>query len=333
MDTEGTHERLNDLFGEDHPRTLLAAANLAVSLRLVGDCSGRRTWIAETLATMTAHIFGPEHPPTLLTTNALAQDLRETGEFGQSVAMLRTTMRRYRELIGDRTLEALRIAKSLAVSLRRAGQRDEARELVTQTCMLFDQFFPDTPDAVAAALERASCLSATGEKVEARDQALAILESQRRALGPAHPYTLAAASNLSSYHRGLGDLDAAHSLGEATLSELTTALGEDHPFVLCCWVNVANMFGDLGRVAEAEVLERATVDRLQQRLGQAHPDTLACQSNLAITLQALGHSTEATKLRRATIDALVRTLGEDHPSVRNAQDGRRLNRDLEPQPI
>ena len=114
---------------------------------------------------------------------------------------------------------------------------------------------------------------------------------------------------------------------------MTTALGEDHPFVLCCSVNVANMFGDLGRVAEAEVLERATVDRLQQRLGQAHPDTLACQSNLAITLQALGHSTEATKLRRATIDALVRTLGEDHPSVRNAQDGRRLNRDLEPQPI
>jgi MinD-like ATPase involved in chromosome partitioning or flagellar assembly/tetratricopeptide (TPR) repeat protein len=331
MDQE-THERLKDLFGEDHPRTLLAAANLAVSLRLVGDCFTALDLDRETLATMTA-VFGPEHPSTLLTASALGQDLRETGNFEQSVATLRTTARRYGELLGEKTLEALRITKSLAVSLRRAGYRDEAFELVTQTCEWYDQLFRDTPDAVAASLELASCMSAVGEKYEARDRALSILESQRQALGPDHPYTLAAATNLSSYMRGLGDLETARSLGEATLNDLVGALGEDHPYVLCCAVNVANTLGDLGHFVDAERLERANLRLLTEKLGPTHPDTLACQSNLAITLQAQGRAEEAAKLRKSTTDALKRTLGDGHPSVRSAQEGVRLNRDLEPQPI
>ena len=327
-----TYERLRELFGEDHPRTLLAANNLAVSFRLVGDSFRARELDRATLTTREA-VLGADHPYTLLSALWLAQDLREAGEFEPSVIMLRNILRRYREVLGDKTLDALRIAKSLAVSLRRAGQREEARELVAQTCALYDQNFPNTPDAVAASLELASCLSAMGEKVEACELTTAILEGQRRALGPGHPYTLATATNLSSYLRAIGDLEGAYSLGEATMRELTTALGENHPFVLCCSVNVANALGDLGRLIEAETLERATLERLRGRMGPLHPDTLAVQSNLAITLRAQGRVDEAAKLRESTIEAMMRTLGKNHPAVKSAQDGARLNRDLEPQPI
>jgi tetratricopeptide (TPR) repeat protein len=326
------YERLKDLLVEDDPRLLSAANNLAVSYRLVGDCFSARELDQTTLDRRRA-VLGPDHPDTLLSASYLAQDLREAGIFATSVTMLRTTLQRYSDRIDDKTLEALRIAKSLAVSLRRAGERTEARELARQTCALFDEKFPETPDALAARIELASCMSAVGQKEEAQETARQVLDTQRSLLGLDHPYTLLVATNLSSYLRGTGQVDEAHEIGERARTGLVQTLGADHPYVLCCAVNVANALADMNRLDEAEQLEQATLRQLQRVLGEAHPDTLACQSNLAITLRAQGKSAEADTLYQDVLAALVRTLGTSHPSVAAAQEGVRLNRDLESQPI
>jgi hypothetical protein len=326
------HERLKDLLGKDHPRTLSAANNLAVSLRLVGDFKTARRLDETTLETR-KKVLGADQPETLHSNACLAQDLREAGEFSKSADILWETLQRYRELLGDKTLEALRMAKSLAVSLRRAGRREEAREIVLRICSLYEATFPETPDARAASLEQASCLSAMGEKDSARTLAEIIFEGQKQTLGERHPYTLAAAANLSSYLRGTGDRRGAYALGSATLRLLRETLGEKHPFALACAVNVANALADLGRHADAEKLERATLALLSERMGPRHPDTLACQSNLCITLNARGHTAEAEELRKRTVEAFEKALGGSHPSVADAQQGVRLNRDLEPQPI
>ena len=326
------HERLKDLLDEDNPRLLAAANNLAVSYRLVGDCFSARDLDRATLDARRA-VLGSDHPDTLLSASYLAQDLREAGDFATSVTMLRTTLRRYTDLLGDSTLEALRMTKSLAVSLRRAGERTEARERAAQTCQLYDKLFPDTPDAIAARLELASCMSALGEKEEAREAVRQILDQQRALLGPDHPYTLVVAANLSSYLRGTGHAADACEIGEQARRGLVRSVGEAHPYTLCCAVNLANSLGDLGRLAEAERLERDTLRHLRQVLGDRHPDTVACQSNLAITLRAQGNATEAAELLNDAIATLIQTLGESHPSVASAQEGVRLNRDLEHQPI
>lgn len=327
-----THERLKDVFNENHPRTLSAANNLAVSFRLVGDCFSARDLDEATLAARTT-VLGADQPDTLLSTAYLAQDMREAGSFEQSVTMLKDALQRYHELLGDETLDALRIGKSLAVSLRRAGRREEASELVLHICNLYDEVFPESPDAIAASLEQASCLFAIGEKESARELAGSILRNEARTLGPNHPYTLAVATNLSSYLRGTDDPRAAYELGKNTLDELKTALGESHPYVLSCAINVANALSDLGRFAEAEELERNTLILLQRRLGETHPDTLACQSNLSITLQAQGRADEARRLRERAVEVLMGTLGDGHPAVTSASQGIRLYQDLESQPI
>ena len=317
-------------------RTILARCRWPTTLRcayrLVGDYSSARRLDTATLAARTA-VLGPDQPDTLLSTAYLAQDMRETGNFDESVWMLRATLQKYRELLGDKTLDSLRIAKSLAVSLRRAGHREEARVLALMTCDLYDKTFPQSPDAISASLEQASCLFAVGQKESARELARRILKNEERTLGPDHPYTLAVAANLAGYLRSTENPKDAYSLGHSTLRKMRSKLGKSHPFALSCAVNVANALSDLGRLKKAEALERDTLGRFRRRLGENHPDTLICQSNLATTLLGMGRREEAARLRESTVEAMARTLGEDHQLVASVRDGERLSRDLESQPI
>ncbi len=326
-----TYERLV-LLDARHPRTLSAANNLAVSCRLVGDFRRARELDTNTLAARAA-LLGPDQPDTLLSTAYLAQDLREAGDFRQSAELLKETLDKYERLIGGKTLEALRIAKSLAVSLRRAGHREEARRIALATCSVYELEFPETPDALAASLEQASCLSAVGAKDRARVLAESVFEKQRDTLGESHPYTLAVATNLSSYLRGTGHLWRAGELGESTLRRLRETLGDRHPFFLSCAVNVANALADLRRVDEAASLEEETLEALRSILGPEHPDTLACKANLSISREDQGQFAEAAELRSQAVTALRKILGDSHPSVADVQRGKRLNRDLESQPV
>lgn len=85
-----TYERFKEQFGEDYPRTLMAAHNLASSLRLVDDCFAARTLDEETLDRR-RQVLGREHPYTLYSASDLAHDMRAVGAFRESVDLLRDT--------------------------------------------------------------------------------------------------------------------------------------------------------------------------------------------------------------------------------------------------
>jgi hypothetical protein len=328
---QDTYDRLKEIFGEDYPRTLVAANNLAVSLRLVGACYVARDLDRETLERRMS-VLGRNHPYTLFSSANLARDMREAGDFIQSVDLLRATYRAYQDVLGDNALETLRTAKSLAVSLRKAGFREEAKQLAVDTSARYARHFADSPDAVAADLELACCLSALGDKNTALGRTEQILITHRESLGADHPYTLGIASNLVVLMRTAGDADEAYELGARTLDKLRATLGNSHPFTLSCAVNVANCLADLERYAEADDLEVDTIAKLTSVLHANHPDTLACRSNHAITLDALERPQEAEDLRQEVTDAFIRRFGEDHPNVEDSRTSQRLNRDLEPQP-
>ena len=62
------------------PSALSAANNLAVDLRLVGDCFRARDIDLDTLS-QRERVLGPDHPNTLHSASMLARDLREAGEY------------------------------------------------------------------------------------------------------------------------------------------------------------------------------------------------------------------------------------------------------------
>ncbi|MER5884982.1 FxSxx-COOH system tetratricopeptide repeat protein [Streptomyces sp. NPDC001941] len=320
-------------FGDNHPRTLMAANNLAIDYRLTGDSETARRLDEETVERRST-LLGPDHPFTLTTKGHLARDLRELGEYGESVRVLREVVEAFERVLTADVPEALRTAKSLAVSLRKAGHPHEAKRLTESTYDRYrERYGTKAPDALACGLNLAADFSAMGDKQAALDLALPILEQYRETLGASHPFTLACRNNVTIYQRGLGDAAAAAEACEQIRAELERTLGAGHPYALSCALNLANAYGDMGRADLAEHWERTVLAALTERHGPHHPDALVCQGNLAITLRALGREDEARLLRAKVLETTTRQLGVDHPITEACRDWRRLNRDLEPQPV
>jgi Tetratricopeptide repeat/TIR domain/NB-ARC domain len=326
-----TYAALQDLYGEDHPRTLMAANNLAVSYRSLGQFDQALELNRDTLERRQAAL-GEKHPYTLFSAANLAVDLRETGSYEESVTRLRATYEAYLDVLGDQLPDPLRAAKSLAVSLRRAGHAGEALKLAEGTYDRYRQYYPDLPDAVAADAEVAVCLWAVGDSVAARDRSRRTLRVLRAVLGEEHHYGHLLHNNLAVFLHEMGDLESARDLGAVTLAKLRATFGDDHPFALAGALNLANCLADLGENEQAAALETTAVAELTRRLGATHPDTLAARCNRTISLRALGRTTEAMTERREVITLISHRLGDGHPDVIAARGGRRLARDLEPQP-
>jgi hypothetical protein len=328
-----SYDSLVELYGEDHQLTLRAANNVGLTLRASGDCFGAREIDRKTL-TNRQQVSGADHPWTLLSALNLGRDLRESGDFAESIAVLRATLDRYCRALGPEYPDALRTASSLAISLRKSGQHEEARRISAD---LLDQYSalysPDHPDALACTLNLACDLSALDRPSEALELSERTTDGYLHRFGPDHQYTLVSANNRSLYLRQLGRIEEGLQSAEITLEKLRSAFGEEHPMCLSCALNTANARADNGDLAGAEALERRTLDSFQRVLGAGHPDTLFCACNLAVTLRALGQTDEAQELMRRSLADLERVLGVGHPHLDYPRRWRRINRDLEPQPV
>jgi MinD-like ATPase involved in chromosome partitioning or flagellar assembly/tetratricopeptide (TPR) repeat protein len=330
---QDTYDRFRELFGEDHPSTLAVANNLAVTYRLVGDFLTARQVDDDTLARRRA-VLGTEHPDTLFSAAAVAYDLREGGALQESVELYRTAYEAYCGVLGEDHVESLRAGQGLAISLRKLGHAIEAEGLaedIYERCAR--NYGRDSADSRSFGLTLACCRASLDDLPHARDLTAEILEACRRHLGDEHPTTLLAASNLAAYLRGVGDVSEARALAERTHAEMAQKLGDDHPSALCCAINLANCQADLGQTGGAIALQRRTFEMLKAKLGPRHPDTLACAANLAVTLREAGQMDEAEQLRDRTLEELGGTLGESHSAAISLREWRRVDRELEPQPI
>ncbi|TKK89312.1 tetratricopeptide repeat protein [Herbidospora galbida] len=327
-----TYELWRELYGEDHNKTLNAANNLAVSYRLIGDCFSARDLDEDTYERM-KQVLGPLHPNTLSTAQNLARDLREVGDYHESAEWLATTIGAYKDALSDDDIELLRAEKSLSVSLRKAGRQEEAFVIAERVAERFQRRYPSHPETPAALLELASCRSALEDKAGAYELAEVTRQRYAELFWAGHPYARVAANNVAIYLRALGRPEDALRLGEETLEAFRHHLGPNHPFALTCMINVANCRSDLGDHQRAEAHFRESREGLVKTLGERHPDTIVCQADLAITLLESGRTAQAGELQARTLDAMAARLGDAHPLIASLKSWKRINRDLEPQPI
>ena len=109
LDEDTLASRRRDL-GEDHPDTLAAASNLAVSLRAAGEYQAARELDEDTLARR-RRVLGEDHPDTLASADGLAVSLRAVLGHPGTVTS----------------------ARSLAASVGHPGEYQAARELDEDT--------------------------------------------------------------------------------------------------------------------------------------------------------------------------------------------------------
>ena len=169
LDEDTLARRRRDL-GEDHPDTLAAASNLAVSLRAAGEYQAARELDEDTLARR-RRVLGEDHPDTLTSADGLAVSLRAVGGYTGTLIS----------------------ASNLAAGIGHSGEYQAARELGEDTLARRRRVLgEDHPDTLAAAFQLVCALTELGEHHAARELNDDIIARRRRVLGDDHPETIMA---------------------------------------------------------------------------------------------------------------------------------------------
>ncbi|WP_368396356.1 tetratricopeptide repeat protein [Streptomyces sclerotialus] len=304
--------------GPDHPDTLTARSNLAVSYSDAGRFQEALALCEGVLADR-ERVLGPDHPDTLIARNNLALAYGDVGRTREAVELGERVLADRERVLGPDHPDTLIARSNLAVSYGDAGRAAEALEL--REGVLADRervLGPDHPDTLSARNNLAVSYGEAGRTPEALELYERLLVDSERLLGSDHPDTLNARSNLALGYSEAGRAGEALELCEGVLADRERLLGLDHPDTLNARHNLALFYSDVGRTREAvELGERVLVDS-ERLLGPGHPDTISVRSNLAISYFEAGRAGEALELRERVLADRERVLGPDHPDTLRA---------------
>ena len=204
--------------GDDHPKTLTAAAGLGFDLHTLGEYGQARTLDADTLA-RSRRVLGDDHLDTLDAALNFALDLRALGDLEEARTLDEDTLTRSRRILGEDHPWTLTSASNLAGDLRALGRHEEARTLVEDILTRRRRILGDDhPHTLLMTRYLFADMRALGEHEEARILAEDTLTRSRRVLGDDHPDTLWSASNLVLDLRALGE----HEQADALEQEIST---------------------------------------------------------------------------------------------------------------
>jgi len=224
---ERAHQLYREMLGDDHPRTLTAAHNLAFNLSKLGDYERSRD-LAEDTLTRYRRVQGEDHPDTLFLASNLAIVLSALGEHQQARDLAEDTLTR-RRVQGEDHPSTLTAAGNLAYMLHELGEHQQARDLAEDTLTRSRRVGgEDHLNTLRWASILAHVLGELGEYGRARDLADDTLTRYRQLVGEDHPDTLGSAHSLAFYLRMLGEYRRARDLAEDTLTRSRRVLGEDH---------------------------------------------------------------------------------------------------------
>jgi len=176
---EKTARHSNDIHGPDHPGTLTARNNLAVSYGDAGRVEEALN-LGERVLADRERILGDDHPDTLSARNNLAVSYRGAGRVEEALNLRERVLADYERILGDDHPATLDARNNLANSYRGAGRVEEAlnlreRVLADRERILGDDH-PDTltarnnlahaRDAAAAAQQPDTATSAGGAEIQ-----------------------------------------------------------------------------------------------------------------------------------------------------------------------
>jgi tetratricopeptide (TPR) repeat protein len=218
--------------GEEHPETLTAMNNLAVTLWQMGDLPGARD-MQEAVLTIRRRVLGEEHPDTLISMGNLAETLRQMGDLPGARAMHEAALTAHRRVQGEEHPDTLISMGNLALTLWQMGDLPGARAmqevvLTTRRRVLGEEH----PATLISMGNLAATLRQMGDLPGARAMQQAVLTTSRRVLGEEHPDTLRSMHNLAVTCYDLGRLQDAQTLMQQAYQGFCRVLGPEHPHTL-----------------------------------------------------------------------------------------------------
>jgi tetratricopeptide (TPR) repeat protein len=213
----------------DHPWTLRAGKELAISLRRTGE-SPEDERLARDILKRSQEVLGQDHPDTLAAATCLANTLRTAGELEEAVTITEDTMARYPQVLNADHPYIHAGAGNLALLRRLQGDAVSARQInEASLAALQAKLGRDHDYTLIVAINLASDLAALGETHAARMLGEDTFTRLRAIFGNDNPVTLGCAAHLAVDLRGDGAGEEATRLAQDTFERFASFYSEDHP--------------------------------------------------------------------------------------------------------
>jgi serine/threonine protein kinase len=235
------------------------------------------------------------------------------GLYGQSETLLRRSLEIQQRVLGKDRAVTLKTQNELAVTLDKAGKRDEAEAMIRDDYERSRKAFgPKDPMTIKALGNLGAVLTDEGKFTEAEKALRDALGVAEQVIGAGAPDTRKYRFNLALVLGDLGELAEAEKVTREELEHDQATLGADHPETLDAMNNLAALLSDDGKPAEAEKIEHELVATQLRVHGPEHPDTLRAIDNLAGHISDQGRYEEAEKMQREALELERRVLGAEN---------------------
>ena len=277
--------------GPDHPETIAARANLAVSYHAAGHKAAAVT-LFESVVADRERLLGPEHPDTIAARANLAASYGSTGRTAEAITIGEKVVFDRERLLGPEHPDTIAARANLAASYGSTGRTAEAITIGEQVVSDRERLLgPEHPDTIAARANLAVSYHAAGRTAEAITIGEQVVSDRERLLGAEHPDTIAARANLAASYDAAGRTAKASALLEKVVSDCEHLLGPEHPDTVAARGMLAASYGSGGRMAAAITMRERVVSDCERLFGPEHPDTVTARTALAASYQSAGRTT------------------------------------------
>ncbi|KAF8518814.1 hypothetical protein BU17DRAFT_90584 [Hysterangium stoloniferum] len=312
-------ENREQILGTEHPDTLVARGNLAMTYRRLGKWTDAEQLSVQVLEA-SEQILGNEHSGTLIVRANLAVIYNHLGRWADAEQLQLQVLEASEKIQGMEHPHTLTARANLAGTYRQMGRWTDAEQLEVQVLEAREQILgTEHPDTLTARANLAATYGQLGRWTDAEQLEVQVLVASEQILGTEHPDTLRVRANLAVTYHHLGRWTDAEQLEMQVLEASEQIRGMEHPHTLTARANLASTYCQLDRWTDAEQLQVQVLDAREQILGTEHADTLKARGNLASTYHKLGKLTDAEQLEVQVLEAMERILGTKHPDTFTAR--------------
>jgi serine/threonine protein kinase len=295
-------EARTQIYGYDHPETVVARRALALSLNEQSRDLEAEKELRE-IVKLDEKMLGPENPETLRSRDDLSAVLREY-KAAEALIENQQILKLREKVLGPEDRETLASRSALAANLGDVGRFSEAipqwRELLKMREKILG---PDDEDTLDTVVSLGLDLAHVGEYSEAEPLTRRAYKGQERIRGPAHAVTLFC-RNLLVHILAVQDKDVGAEAEAREIVKVTDkSLGDERQHWR--WL-LGAVLDKEGKHKEAEVLIREAIRENQKENGAEDSDTRAI---LARNLWYQGRNAEAETTVRKLIKAKEKELG------------------------
>ena len=303
------------VFGETHPKTLLAMFNLAGLLEITGDYDKAESLAEKSLKLRREHL-GETDAQTLTSMDQLAGIYQKQGRLDQAKSVFIETLALRTTVMGARHPDTLISMQNLASYYRQQGWYGKAQALQTEVTDLFRLVLGERDINTITSINNLAILYRTqGKYKQAEVLFTEALGLKKSVSGEKNSDTLGMMHNLASVYADLNQFDQAEALFKKTLSLKSLVLGDGHPETLLSLNNLANLYLKQDKYKKAEPILNRALALSRTVHGNQHPDTLVVMNNLAVLYDSQDLRDRSVPLMIELVNLSEQVLGANHPNT------------------